>query len=198
MDRRHGGLGGRGHGGLSLSSDEALAREKAREAERAAYRRRYWQTYARRTKRVFGVLSPEDHADVQARAEKHDRSVWGQIWAESVAYRRGQVLPTPEIEAHQRRLIAELRRIGNNLNQLAKLGHIQAMRGGGVAAPDGDRLGTEALRQMGALEDAVALFAAIPFKQRRISCCRICGRETGSHFRCKCLNVDDEDNADDR
>lgn len=166
MDRQHGGLGLPRQGVLRLSSEEAAQREKAQEAERAAYRRSYWQKYAKRVKRVFGVLTLEEHADAKARAEEHGRSIWAQIWAESLAYRRGQVLPTPEIEDHQRQLIAELRRIGNNINQLAKLGHLKARRGGGIEARPGDQVGEEILRQMAALESAVARFSAIPFKRR--------------------------------
>ncbi len=64
-------------------------------------------------------------------ADAHDRPVWTQIWMESCAYRRAEFLPTPEIMARQDRIIAELRRIGNNLNQLAKQGHTQRLATGG-------------------------------------------------------------------
>jgi len=155
MKRTHSGIGRlfNRKPGLQLSSDEALAVEKEKEAERAEYRRKYWQEYSKKVRRVFGVLSQQDHANVKARADEHDRSVWAQIWAEANAYRAGERDPSPEVTANQEQLIAELRRIGNNLNQLAKLGHIEAKRGGGIAAKSD--IGTEALRLIERLEAAV-------------------------------------------
>ncbi|PCH72290.1 MAG: hypothetical protein COC12_06395 [Rhodobacteraceae bacterium] len=144
--------------GLHLSSPEMREREKAKEADRAAYRRQYWQGYAKRVKRVFGSLTPEEYRATKDRAEEAGRSVWGQIWAEACAYRAGTVLATEEIADQQRQLIAELRRIGNNLNQLARLGHIRARKQGAQAAPDQDQIGTEALQQFEALEAVVAKF----------------------------------------
>lgn len=155
MKRTHSGIGrlfGR-NSGLQLSSDEALAAEKEREAERTEYRRKYWQEYSKKVRRVFGVLSQQDHAEAKARADEHGRSVWAQIWAEAEAYRSGRRDPSPEVAANQEQLISELRRVGNNLNQLAKLGHIEAKRGGGIAAKS--NIGTEALRLIERLETAV-------------------------------------------
>ncbi len=77
---------------LHLSSDEAHEREKAEEAERAAYRRTYWQGYAKKVKRIFGAVTPKEYEAAQRRADEAGRSVWGQVWAEARAYRTGQNL----------------------------------------------------------------------------------------------------------
>ncbi|MCV2891282.1 type IV secretory system conjugative DNA transfer family protein [Ruegeria aquimaris] len=97
---------------LRLSSDAMHEREKAEEAERAAYRRQYWQGYVKKVKRIFGTVTPEDFEAVQLRAEDAGRSIWGQVWAESQAYLAGQTLATGEIADRQRELVAELRRMG--------------------------------------------------------------------------------------
>jgi len=144
------GIGGALTGGLRLSSNAEFEQAKAKEAERTEYRRGYWQEYAKKVKRVFGTLTPEDHAEAKERAEANGRSIWGQIWAEACAYRAEQVLPTP--------LIAELRRIGNNINQLAKLGHIEARKHGSIAPRNDDHIGQETLRQFSRLESVVARF----------------------------------------
>ena len=87
--------------GLRLSSDEAFEREKAKEASKAAYRRDYWQGYAKRVKRVFGTVSLEDFEAAKERAEASGRTVWGQIWAESQAYREQTQLLSPDAEENQ-------------------------------------------------------------------------------------------------
>lgn len=165
MDRQHSGLGGALAGGLRLSSDEARLREQTKEAERATYRRQYWQKYAKKVRRVFGTLTLQEHAEAKARAEAAERTVWVQIWAEACAYRNGDFLATPEIEAQQQQLINELRRIGNNLNQLARLGHIEARKSGGVMAPENDRIGCETLKLLTAMEVAVARFSSTPIRK---------------------------------
>ena len=143
---------------LRLSSPEQLEREKCKEAERAAYRRKYWQGYAKRIKRGFGTLTPTEYAKVKERADLSGRSVWGQIWAESCAYCNGTVVPTLELANQQRQLITELRRIGNNINQLAKLGHIQARKHGTITARNDDQIGVETLRMFSKLETLIARF----------------------------------------
>ncbi len=85
------------------------------------------------------------------------RSVWGQVWSEAQAYRNGQNLANGEVADQQRQLIAELRRIGNNLNQLARLGHIQNRKHGGIK-PSDDAITTEAMLQLAKLEVAVTKF----------------------------------------
>ena len=148
-------------GALQLSSDPTFEREKAAEAERTDYRRRYWQKYSKRVRRVFGTVTPDEYAAIAARAEATqdgEPSVWRQIWLESRAYVSGDTLPTAEIAEQQHELLAELRRIGNNINQLARLGHVRTARDGGLTAAPEDGLGVEAIRQFERLEAKVAQF----------------------------------------
>lgn len=142
---------------LRLSADETHEREKAEEAKRASYRREYWQGYAKKVKRIFGTVTPEDYKAVQLRSEEAGRSVWGQVWAESQAYWKSQPLATGAIAEQQRELVTELRRIGNNLNQLARLGHIQNRKAGMLQASNGS-LEAEAMQQLARLEDVVTKF----------------------------------------
>lgn len=142
---------------LHLSSEESHEREKAEEAERASYRRTYWQGYTKKIKRIFGTVSPEDYAAVKMRADEAGRSVWAQVWAEAQAYHQGRNLASGEVADQQRQLIAELRRIGNNLNQLARLGHIQNRKHGGIKSPD-DAIAAEAMQQLARLEAVVTKF----------------------------------------
>ncbi len=107
-------------------------------ARTQAYNRAYWQDYAKRHKRVFGTLTLQEYAEVKQTADDSDRTVWQQIWAESRAYRRGTVVPTPKLARGQQDLLMEMRRIGNNLNQLARLGHIQAQTHGDSLTAQGD------------------------------------------------------------
>jgi hypothetical protein len=66
---------------LHLSSQEAHERDKAVEAGRAKYRRKYWQSYAKRVKRIFGTVTRAEYDAAKERAEAAGRSVWGQVWA---------------------------------------------------------------------------------------------------------------------
>lgn len=144
--------------GLRLSSDASFERDKAVEVDRAQYRRLYWQGYAKRVKRIFGTVTRAEYEAAKQRADEAGRSVWGQIWAEATAYREQTLLPTSEIADQQRELIAELRRIGNNINQLARLGHVQARKHGGLGAQPSNLIGTEAMHQLEKLEAKVARF----------------------------------------
>lgn len=157
MTSRPNGIGRALSQSLHLSSDEAHEREKAEETERAAYRRTYWQGYAKKVKRVFGTVTPKEYEAVQRRADEAGRSVWGQIWAEAQAYRNGQDLANGEIAHQQRELIIEMRRIGNNLNQLARLGHIQNRKHGAINQPN-EKIAVEAMQQLANLEAAVTKF----------------------------------------
>ncbi len=161
MTSKPDGIGRTLSGGLRLSSDEAFEQAKAAERERTAYRRQYWRKYSRRVRRIFGTVTPEEYAVVAARAgmtQDGEPSVWRQIWLESRAYVSGEPLPTAEIAEQQRVLIAELRRIGNNINQLARLGHVQATRDGELTTVSKDGLGVETIRQFERLEARVARF----------------------------------------
>ena len=109
---------------LRLSPDAAFEREKTAEAQRAAYRREYWQKYSKRVRRVYGTLTPEEYAAIAARAaacQEGRPSIWRQLRDEAFTHAKGEALPPAEVLAEQRRLIVELRRIGNNMNQLAKI-----------------------------------------------------------------------------
>lgn len=128
---------------LQLTPDSERQIEQDRAARETAYRRRYWQRYKETHVRVFGTLTKAEHARIKAVADANDRPVWTQIWAESKAYRNAEFLASPEIMARQDRMIAELRRIGNNLNQLARLGH-QRKLGSGAASIEAEM---EALEQ---------------------------------------------------
>lgn len=143
---------------LHLSSHETFERDKAAEADRAQYRRKYWQDYTKRVKRIFGTVTRAEYEAAKQRANEAGRSVWGQVWAEATAYREQTLVPTIEIADQQRELIAELRRIGNNINQLAKLGHVHARKHGGLGAQPSNPIGTEAMRQFEKLEAKVARF----------------------------------------
>lgn len=98
-------------------------------------------------------------------------SIWAPSWAApwgrnrmwAGEYRSGVVLAPTDILLTQDNLVGELRRIGNNINQLAKLGHIHAKKSGGIGASSDDRIGQECLRQFERLERAVLKFEnAIP------------------------------------
>lgn len=157
MTSRINGIGQALSQSLHLSADDAHEREKAEEIERATYRRTYWQGYAKKVKRIFGTVTPEDYNAVKQRADEAGRSVWRQVWAESQAYWRAQPLATGEIADNQRELVTELRRIGNNLNQLARLGHIQNRKQGAVKTNEGS-LEAEAMEQLARLEEVVTKF----------------------------------------
>ena len=116
-------------------------------ARTQAYNRTYWQGYAKRHKRVFGTLSLAEYAEVKHIADQNHRTVWQQIWAESQAYRAGTSVPFKSLEDSQQALVIEMRRIGNNLNQLARLGHIRAHSDDGEFMAQGDdEIGVAALR----------------------------------------------------
>ena len=142
---------------LRLSSDETHEREKAEEAERADYRRTYWQGYAKKVKRIFGTVTPAEYEAVKQRADEAGRSVWGQVWAEAQAYRQGVVLASGKVAEQQRELVIELRRVGNNLNQLARLGHIDQRKQGDLARPNAN-ITSQAHAQLAKLEAVVTKF----------------------------------------
>lgn len=138
---------------LRLTPDNEREIERERVERDAQYRRRYWQEYKKTHVRVFGTLSKSDHANMKAIADAHGRPVWTQIWMESCAYRRAEFLPSPEIMARQDRMIAELRRIGNNLNQLARQGHVGRLPHGAQSIGDA----------MEALESEIIAFTRHPW-----------------------------------
>ncbi len=140
---------------LQLSPDSQRSIEAERMARETKYRRAYWQKYKETHVRVFGTLTKAQHNQIKSIADANDRPVWTQIWAESCAYRRAEFLAAPEIMARQDRMIAELRRIGNNLNQLAKLGHVRALPQGAASVE----------AEMEALEEMISDFTRRPWTQ---------------------------------
>lgn len=86
---------------------------------RTNYQKDYWQSYKKRKVRIYGVLLPQDHQHIQSVAEQNGNSVWSQIWQESCAYRKQQPILPKHIETELRDLKIEIRRIGNNINQIA-------------------------------------------------------------------------------
>ncbi len=84
------------------------------------YNKKYWQRYKQRRRRVYGYLSPTQYEELAARAKAHGHSVFQQLWQESQAYQQQRYLPSATIEALHRDLINQLRRLGNNVNQIAR------------------------------------------------------------------------------
>ena len=142
------------HHRLQLTPDDQAAIEKERLERETRYRRKYWQQYKQTHERVYGTLTKSEFARVKTIADQNHRPVWTQIWAESCAYRKAEFLPNPEILGRQDRLIGELRRIGNNLNQLAKQGHWQTPGDDPQAAIEG---------QLAELEQHIIAFTRQPW-----------------------------------
>ncbi len=95
--------------------DDDHRTEKMRE-----YRQRYWQRFRETRKRVYGTLTTEEYAAFERRAEEAGRAVWSQIHAEAEAYARGEFLPSKDVEQRVSDLVIQLRRIGNNINQIVR------------------------------------------------------------------------------
>lgn len=127
--------------------------KQARAEKDRAYRQAYWADYKKKRRRVHGTLSPAEHAEIARVAEAAGRPIWTQIWAESQAYRAQAFLPNEDIERQIETLHVELRRIGNNLNQLAKTGNIF----GRLRRP------SAVMKQVEALEQTVAVFTSRPW-----------------------------------
>ena len=87
------------------------------------YRQRYWERFRETRKRVYGTLTTEEYAAFEQRAQAAGRAVWAQIQAEAEAYAWDEYLPPREIEGRITELIVQLRRIGNNVNQITHALH---------------------------------------------------------------------------
>ena len=141
----------------TVSPPSPSAATAAGKAERLkAYRRAYWLTFKRDHVRVYGTLTKAEHTEIKRIAERSGRSVWEQIWRESLAYRRGDYLPTTDIAARIEGLYGQLRAIGNNLNQIARRANIS----GQVRSP------RDVLRQVEYLEGVIADFVKRPWTRR--------------------------------
>ena len=142
---------------LELTPEDEANLDAEREAHLVAYRRKYWQQYKSRHGRVYGTLTKTEFAEIKAIAKYNGRSVWDQIWIESCAYRSQKFLPPKEIEDQIHRLYSELRRAGNNLNQIAR--HYNKGR---VHHP----MLLDASHTLEKLEEAVSQFVSRPWRRK--------------------------------
>jgi len=143
---------------LYISSPDQQAIETRKAIKLTQYRRDYWQGYKARVRRVYGTICPREYEAIKTIATQNETSVWQQVLSDARAYRSGVVLAPRDTLLAQDNLVGELRRIGNNINQLAKLGHIQAKKTGGLVCNDDDLIGRECLKQFARLEKAVTQF----------------------------------------
>ena len=145
---------------LYASTPHQQACEKSKAQKLTQYRRDYWQGYKSRVKRIYGTVTPSEYETLKSLSAANDKSIWEQLICDARAYRAGVMIAPKDVLLAQDNLIGELRRIGNNINQLARLGHVQAKKSGGLQHPLDDKIGKEALRQFNRLEDAVTVFEA--------------------------------------
>ncbi|MEL6667055.1 MAG: hypothetical protein AAFQ24_13075 [Pseudomonadota bacterium] len=143
---------------LFASPPEKQADERRKSDKLTRYRRNYWQNYKDKIRRVFGTLSVTEYEFWQARAADSERTVWAEIYSAACAYIRGEAISPPEVRRAQEELRVELRRIGNNLNQAVKFGHIRARRDGHLVAPHSDEVGQAVLKAMTELEQRLIRF----------------------------------------
>lgn len=118
------------------------------------YRRNYWQRYKQKNRRVYGTLSKDEYAEIAAIAQQNGRSVWGEVWHESHAYRRQQFVPSREIERRIEALYGAMRQIGNNLNQIAHAQNIVGKM----------RQGTRVIAEVSRLEQVIEDFVSRPWR----------------------------------
>lgn len=123
-----------------------------RTEQKRLYRQRYWERFSETRKRVYGTLTKEEYAEIERRAEEAGRAVWTQIHAEAEAYARGEYLPPKEIEQRISELIVQLRRIGNNLNQITR-----------ELYTDGDFHQPDFIRGLDELEALIRAFVKTPW-----------------------------------
>lgn len=90
------------------------------DAEKRLYHQQYWSQYSQTRKRVTGMLTSGEYAKIEQRAEDAGRKVWSQIHAEAEAYTRKEYLPPKDVEEQISELIVQFRRLGNNVNQIAR------------------------------------------------------------------------------
>lgn len=84
------------------------------------YRKRYWDRFAETRRRIYGSVTNAEYEEIERRAKEADRSVWTQLHAEARAYARGEYLPSNDVAGLVTDLVVQLRRIGNNLNQITR------------------------------------------------------------------------------
>ena len=143
---------------LFAASPEQQLAERETATKLTQYRRDYWQNYKRHIKRVFGTIDPRDYALWETLAAEQGRTVWGHIYACACAYLSGRPLASAEVLTVQTELVTELRRIGNNLNQAVRLGHIKAHKDGTLYANNDDAIGQSILSTFERLEQRLCQF----------------------------------------
>lgn len=145
---------------LFASLPEQQAQQTQKAEALTQYRRKYWQGYKKKIRRIFGTLSIAEYQFWKIRADHNRRPVWQEVYSSACAYVQRRALPTAEIIKEQEKLRAELLRIGNNLNQAVRLGHIKANHGNRLYAEPGDQVGQFVLKGMQDLERRVCRFEA--------------------------------------
>lgn len=116
------------------------------------YRQRYWERFHETRRRVYGTVTAEEYANLERRAAEAGRAVWSQVHAEAEAYARGEYLPPKDIEARITELLGQLRRIGNNVNQIAR-----------AMYQEGDIDQPEFLQNLEELETVIREFVKMPW-----------------------------------
>lgn len=84
------------------------------------YRRKYWQQYKMRKPRIYGTVSQAQYTEIQQLAHNNGRSIWAEVWQQSLAYRKQAFLPSVQIQQEIEKLYAELRRINDNLSRISE------------------------------------------------------------------------------
>ena len=107
------------------SSDFSLQPDQPK-PPRQSYQKGYWRKYKNHHRQVVGTLTLDEYDQIKRTAKGFNRGVWSQIWLESCAYRHQQSVPIPAVEKALREAKSELRRIGNNINQIAIQSHVLA------------------------------------------------------------------------
>jgi len=143
---------------LFAATPEQQLAERETATKLTQYRRDYWQNYKRHIKRVFGTIDPRDFAQWETLAAEQGRTVWGHIYACACAYLSGRQLASVDVLTVQTELVTELRRIGNNLNQAVRLGHIKAHKDGTLYANNDDVIGQSILSTFERLEQRLCQF----------------------------------------
>lgn len=105
----------------ATETDETACLDAEREARRREQKRRYYhETFQQKKRRIHGTLERAEYEALAKRAKAEDRSPWQQLLAESRAYQAGAYVPSAVVETELQQLNVECRKIGTNLNQMAK------------------------------------------------------------------------------
>ena len=105
-------------------SKETPPPEDNRIEKMRAYRRAYWERFHETRRRIYGTVPKAEYDALEARARAGGRSVWEQLHHESQGYNRGEYVPPEEVTKNIEALLVQLRRIGNNINQIAIETHL--------------------------------------------------------------------------